>query len=76
MLPENFFSQLTSLKPSFLSSGSHLQNIDLSTDQYSTHSTPNRVDFSSIVNDTLVNHSRQIPQVSYLATNKMNSYAH
>ena len=48
-------------------------NIDLSTDQYSTPRTPNRVDYPLIVNDTLVNSPRQDPRFLYLATHKLNS---
>ena len=55
------------------SSDSHLLNIDLTTDQYSTHPTPNRVDHPLIVNDTHVNSPRQDPRFLYLATHKLNS---
>ena len=48
-------------------------NIDLTTDQYSTPRTPNRVDYPLIVNDTLVNSPRQDPRFLYLATHKPNS---
>ena len=56
------FSRPTSQNPSVFSSDSHLLNIDLNTDQYSTPPTPNRVDYPLIVNDTLVNSSRQDPR--------------
>ena len=48
-------------------------NIDLTTDQYSTPPTPNRVDYPLIVNDTLVNSPRQDPRFLYFATHKLNS---
>ena len=62
-----------SQNPSVLSSDSHLLNIDLTTDQYSTPPTPNRVDYPSIVNDTVINSPRQDPRFLYLATYKLNS---
>ena len=51
-------------------------NIDLTTDQYSTPPTPNRVDYPLIVNNTLVNSPRQDPRFLYLATHKLNSNPH
>ena len=48
-------------------------NIDLTTDQYSTPPTPNRVDYPLIGNDTLINSPRQDPRILYLATHKPNS---
>ena len=47
--------------------------IDLTTDQYSTPPTPNRVDYPLIVNDTFINSPRRDPRFLYLATNKFNS---
>ena len=55
---------------------SHLLNIDLTTDQYSTPPTPNRVDDPLIVNNTLVNSPRQDPRFLYLANHKLNSNPH
>ena len=72
----HLFSRPTSLNPSVLSSDSHLLNIDLTTDQYSTPPTPNRVDYPLIVNNTLVNSPRQDPRFLYLATHKLNSNPH
>ena len=66
-------SQPTSRNPSVLSSDTHLLNIDLTTDQYSTPPTPNRVDYPLIVNDTLVNSPHQDPRFLYLAIHKLNS---
>ena len=51
----HLFSRPISQNPSVLLSDSHLLNIDLTTDQYSTPPTPNRVDYRLIVNDTLIN---------------------
>ena len=51
-------------------------NIDLTTDQYSTPPTPNRVENPLIVNNTLVNSPRQDPRFLYLATHKLNSNPH
>ena len=51
-------------------------NIDLTTDQYSTPPTPNRVDYPLIVNNTLVNSPRQDPRFLYLAAHKLNSNPH
>ena len=48
-------------------------NIDLTTDQYATPPTPNRVDYRLIVNDTLINSPRQDPRFLYLATHKLTS---
>ena len=48
-------------------------NFDLTTDQYSTPPTPNRVDYLSIVNDTLINSPRQDPRLLYRTTHKFNS---
>ena len=72
----HLFSRPTSQNSSTLSSDSHLLNIDLNTDQYSTPPTPNRVDYSLIVNSTLVNNPRQDPRFLYLATHKLNSNPH
>ena len=69
----HLFSEQISESRSFLSSDSLLRNIDLTTDQYSTPPTPNRIDYSLIVNDTLVNSSRQDPRFLYLAVHKLNS---
>ena len=44
----HFFSRPTSQNHSVLSSDSHLLNFDLTTDQYSTPPTPNRVDYPLI----------------------------
>ena len=68
-----FFSRPTSQNSTILSD-SHLLNIDLTTDQYSTPTTPNRVDYPLIVNNTLV--SSQDPRFLYLATHKCNSNPH
>ena len=54
----HLFSRPTSQNSSLLSSDNHLLNIDLTTDQYSTPPTPNRVDYPLIVNHTLVNSPR------------------
>ena len=67
------FPEPTSQNPSVLSSDSHLLNIDLNTDQYSTPPKPNRVDYPLTVNDTLVNSHHQDSRFLYLATNKLNS---
>ena len=72
----HLFSRPTSQNSSILSSDSHLLNIDLTTDQYSTPPTPNRVDYPLIVNNTLVNSPRQDPCFLYLATHKPNSNPH
>ena len=72
----HLFSRPTSQNSSLLSSDNHLLNIDLTTDQYSTPPTPNRVDYSLIVNHTLVNGPRQDPRFLYLATHKLNSNLH
>ena len=57
----HLFSRPTSQNSSLLSSDNHLLNIDLTTDQYSTPLTPNRVDYPLIVNHTLVNSLAKIP---------------
>ena len=72
----HLFSRPTSQNSSLLSSDNHLLNIDLTTDQYSTPPTPNRVDYPLIVNNTLVNSPRQDPRFLYLATHKLNSNRH
>ena len=72
----HLFSRPTSQNSSLLSSDNHLLNIDLTTDQYSTPPTPNRVDYPLIVNHTLVNSPRQDPRFLYLATHKLNSNLH
>ena len=72
----HLFSRPTSQNSSILSSDSHLLNIDLTTDQYSTPPTPNRVDYPLIVNTTLDNSPRQDPRFLYLATHKLNSNPH
>ena len=72
----HLFSRPTSQNSSILSSDNHLLNIDLTTDQYSTPPTPNRVDYPLIVNHTLVNSPRQDPRFLYLATHKLNSNPH
>ena len=72
----HLFSRPTSQNSSIISSDSHLLNIDLTTDQYSTPPTPNRVDYPLIVNHTLVNNPRQDPRFLYLATHKLNSNPH
>ena len=72
----HLFSRPTSQNSSLLSSDNHLLNIDLTTDQYSTPPTPNRVDYPLIVNNTLVNSPRQDPRFLYLATHKPNSNIH
>ena len=72
----HLFSRPTSQNSSILSSGNHLLNIDLTTDQYSTPHTPNRVDYPLIVNHTLVNSPRQDPRFLYLATHKFISNPH
>ena len=46
--------------------------IDLTTDQYSTPPTFNRVGYPLIINNTLVNSPRQNPSFLYLATHKLN----
>ena len=69
----HLFSRPISQNPSVLSSDSRLLNIDLTTDQYSTPLTPTRVDYSLIVNDTLINSPRQDPRFLNLATQKLNS---
>ena len=51
-------------------------NIDLTTDQYSTPPTPNRVDYPLFLNNTLVNSPRHDPRFLYLATHKLNSNPH
>ena len=63
----HLFSRPTSQNPCVLSSDSHLLNIDLTTDQYATPNTPNRVNYPFIVNITLVN-TCQDPRFLYLAT--------
>ena len=70
----HLFSRPTSQNSTILSSDSHLLNIDLTTDQYSTSPTPNRVDYPLFVNNTLVSSPRQDPRFLYLATHKPNSY--
>ena len=72
----HLFSRPTSQNSTILSSDSHLLNIDLTTDQYSTPPTPNRVDYPLIVNNTLVSSPRQDPRFLYLATHKLNSNPH
>ena len=72
----HLFSRPTSQNSSLLSSDNHLLNIDLTTDQYSTPPTPNRVDYPLIVNHTLVNSPRQDPRFLYLVTHKLNSNLH
>ena len=72
----HLFSRPTSRNPSLLSSDNHLLNIDLTTDQYSTPPTPNRVDYPLIVNNTLINSPRRDPRFLYLATHKLNSNPH
>ena len=72
----HLFSRPTSQNSTLLSSDSHLLNIDLTSDQYSTPPTPNRVDYPLIVNNTLVNSPRQDPRFLYLATHKLNSNRH
>ena len=69
------FSRPTSHNSTSLSD-SHLFNIDLTTDQYSTPPTPNLVDYPLIVNNTLVSSPRQDPRFLYLATHKLNSNPH
>ena len=71
----HLFSRPTPHNSTILSD-SHLLNIDLNTDQYSTPATPNRVDYPSIVNNTLVSSPRQDPRFLYLATHKLNSNPH
>ena len=71
----HLFSGPTSHNSSILSD-SHLLNIDLTTDHYSTHPTPNRVDYPLIANNTLVSSPRQDPRFLYLATHKLNSNPH
>ena len=71
----HLFSRPTSHNSTILSD-SHLLNIDLTTDQYSTPPTPNRVDYPLIVNNTLVSSPRQDPRFLYLATHKLNSNPH
>ena len=72
----HLFSGPTSHNSPILSSDSHLLNIDLTTDQYSTPPTPNRVDYPLIVNNTLVSSPRQDPRFLYLATHKLNLNPH
>ena len=72
----HLFSRPTSQNSSILSSDNHLLNIDLTTDQYSTPPTPNRVDYPLIVNHTLVKSPRQDPRFLYLATHKLNTNPH
>ena len=72
----HLFSRPTSQNSSILSSDNHLLNIDLTTDQYSTPPTTNRVDYPLIVNHTFVNSPRQDPRFLYLATHKLNSNPH
>ena len=71
----HLFSRPTSHNSTILSD-SHLLNIDLTTDQYSTPPTPNRVDYPLIVNNTLVSSPRQDPRFLYLPTHKPNSNPH
>ena len=71
----HLFSRPTS-QNSTIFSDSHLLNIDLTTDQYSTPPTLNRVDYPLIVNNTLVSSRRQDPRFLYLATHKLNSNPH
>ena len=72
----HLFSRPTSQNSSILSSDNHLLNIDLTTDQYSTPPTPNRVDYPLIVNHTLVKSPRQDPRFLYLATHKLTTNPH
>ena len=73
----HLFSRPTPQTSSILSSDSHFLKIDLTTDQYfTTPPTPNRVDYSLIVNKTLVNSPRQDPRFLYLATHKLNLNPH
>ena len=58
----HLFSRTTSQNHSVLSSDEHFLNFDLSTDHKSTPPTPNRDDYSLIVNDTLVSSPRQDPR--------------
>ena len=71
----HLFSRPTSHNSTILSD-SHLLNIDLTTDQYSTPPTPNRVDYPLTVNNTFVSSPRQDPRFLYLATHKVNSNPH
>ena len=71
----HLFSRPTSHNSTTLSE-SHLLNIDLTTDQYSTPPTPNRVDYPLNVNNTLFSSPRQDPRFLYLATHKLNSNPH
>ena len=59
----HFFARATSQNPSLLSSDSHLQNIILNSDQYSTNPAPNRVDYPLNFIETLVSHPRQDSEV-------------
>ena len=72
----HLFSRPTSQNPILLSSDNHLLNIDLTTDQYSTPPTPNRVDYPLIVINTRINNPRRDPRFLYLATHKLNSNPH
>ena len=65
------FTRPTFQNPRVLSSDIHLLNIDLTTDQYSTPPTPNRIDYPLIVTDTLVSNPCQDPRFLYLGTKQL-----
>ena len=59
---------------STLTSDSHLINIDLDIDQYSSPPTPNRVDYPLIVDNTLVQSPRHDPRFRFFATHKITNH--
>ena len=73
IIPDIFFSRPISQNPSVLVTDSHLLNLDVATDQYSTRPTSNCVDNPVFVNKTLVSSPRQDPRFSNLATHNLNS---
>ena len=67
------FCRSASENPNVLFFDEHPLKIDLSTDQFFTPPTPNRVDYPLIFNDTLVSSPLRDPRFLYLATHKLNS---
>ena len=64
----------SSFRVSILTSDSHLIKLDLDFDQYSTPSTPNRVDYPLIVDNTLIQSPRQDPRFRLLAIHKITNH--